>query len=57
MGGIVSVALDLGSSCGNWDAAGSALKEVEVENVVVESGVSREDAVNEEASDCRRPLE
>ena len=47
----------LGSSCCNWDTAGSVLKEVEVEKVVTESGVLREDAVNEEASDDRRALE
>lgn len=53
----MSVVPDPGSPWDNWDVAGSVLKEVEVENVVRESGELREDAVNEEASDCRRPLE
>ena len=57
MGTLVSVVPVPGSSCGNWDVAGSALKDVEVENVVAESGVLREDAVNEEASEGRRALE
>ena len=54
MGGLAPVVPDLGSSLGNWDVAGSVLKEAEVENVVTESGELREDAVKEEASDGRR---
>ena len=52
-GGLVPVAPDLGSSLGNWDAAGSVVKEAEVECVVTESGELRED-VKEEALDNRR---
>lgn len=53
-GGLVLAVSNLGSSLGNWEVAGSVLEEVEVENVVAESGELREDAVKEEASDCRR---
>lgn len=51
VGGLESVVPNLGSSLGNWDAAGSVL---EVENVVTESGELREDVVKEEAVDDRR---
>jgi hypothetical protein len=50
-GGLVPIVPDVGSSL---DVAGSVLEEVEVENVVTESGELREDAVKEEASDGRR---
>jgi hypothetical protein len=53
-GGLVPVAPDPGSSLGNWDVAGPVLEEVEVENVITESGELREDAVKEEALDGRR---